>query len=193
MGHTTTDATDLKLGRLTDAAAWPWKRVLNGSQPKRDVSVPWRTPTVLKDRHSIWAAWQHWSMAVHMDILVPPAQREATLAVHARTLVGHRMIRGYAYATTINRVIAGLCHGPVLAMTDWHESMEKPDLDGYAAAGGPVLRKLAYVITAYKPQRQSFRIQPALGAGWGEAGRAWLADVDLDYLLVDGEALVALR
>jgi hypothetical protein len=60
---------------------------------------------------------------------------------------------------------------------------------GYLALNGAEgLMRAVITLVTYDEKRDAVRFTPALGRGWGQGGRAWLATSDLRELLKRGKA-----
>lgn len=87
-----------------------------------------------------------------------------------------------------------LGHGPVVLGTDWTNDMFDPDAEGYLHPSGGSVGGHAYVATGYSAKRRAFRIVNSWGTAWGDAGRAWIREGDMDSLIRGmGEACAAIQ
>jgi hypothetical protein len=180
-------------GRIGDKHAIQPRAFMARATP-RSPETPWRTGIVLDvaPKLAVSAAWTHWAFAVHAKDVLPVAVRytvPCSLAAYLKT----GPIRRYAYLDSARAVVSALQRdvGPVVVGGHWTTEMDHPDPDGYISTMGRVLGTSAFVVVAYAAKRRAFRVQPAFGVGWGQAGRAWLPYLGLDHLLDRGEAIIA--
>lgn len=87
-----------------------------------------------------------------------------------------------------------LTRGPLVAGTDWLESMFHPNSRGFIKVGGSFAGGHAYMLVGANRERGVFRIQNSWGPNWGQRGRAWISGENLQHLLeAQGECCSALE
>jgi hypothetical protein len=99
----------------------------------------------------------------------------------------------YLWARTAEEVKQWiLSTSPVVLGTTWYSGMFQTDDDGFVHAEGGVAGGHAYLCVGYSHKRKAFRCVNSWGEGWGEEGRFWISEADLDRLLSQsGEACTA--
>jgi hypothetical protein len=85
-------------------------------------------------------------------------------------------------------MLAGL--GPVLVGTKWYSRMFEP-VNGIAKPQGTDEGGHAYFCFGYVRKYRMFRFQNSWGKKWGQGGRFWMHEDDVDLLLADGGEAVA--
>jgi hypothetical protein len=111
----------------------------------------------------------------------------------AKVLKSLGFIDTYLWAQTAEDVKAWvLATSPVVLGTIWYSEMFKPDEKGFVKAAGGIAGGHAYLCIGYSHKRKAFRCINSWGAGWGDKGRFWITEPDLNKLLSEsGEACTA--
>lgn len=79
--------------------------------------------------------------------------------------------------------------GPVIVGTNWYENMFHPDKHAFIRVGGEIAGGHDWRLVYYDARNQRYRMVQSWGHGWGENGRAWVTEADLERLLgEDGDA-----
>lgn len=101
------------------------------------------------------------------------------------------VIPGWQWLFGVEEVKEWLIHyGPVALGTYWYDDMFYPDSRGYIEPTGSIAGGHAYRVVYYSPKDRRFRIVNSWSRGWGQSGRAWISEDNLDALLQqDGEAV----
>lgn len=87
-----------------------------------------------------------------------------------------------------------LSRGPAVIGINWYETMFAPIKGGYLLVDGALAGGHAILVLGYSQYHQAFRLLNSWGAGWGEKGRAWMREPDMQRLIAeDGEACSALE
>lgn len=103
------------------------------------------------------------------------------------------VIPGWQWLFGIEEVKYWLIHyGPVSVGTTWHYDMFYPDSKGYIHPGGGSAGGHAYRVNYYSTTRKAFRVVNSWGRSWGENGRAWIGEGDMQVLLADYGEVVTL-
>jgi hypothetical protein len=160
----------------------------------------------------VGAAWRGWLSAALMMTRVGPDMRaiyraailldewadndgdDATMRFGTSVRAGAKALQAaghlteYRWADTVADVRDWLLRdrGCVVAGTDWHRDMSRPDRRGYAWPAGGVVGGHAYLLCGYSSARRAFRLVNSWGSAWGQRGRAWLHEEALAGLLADG-------
>lgn len=94
-------------------------------------------------------------------------------------------IKGWRWCETAGELRHAISyHGAVEAGSDWLTNMFQPGEDGYLDVSGDVAGGHAYAVTGYRPARDrgltavDYRMENSWSEEWGDAGGAWLRDVD---------------
>jgi hypothetical protein len=111
----------------------------------------------------------------------------------AKVLTDRGFITQYRWAESIADIRDWiLLRGPVVLGTTWYDNMFYPDSKGYVYPTGGLAGGHAYMAYGYSSTYRRFRCINSWGADWGQNGRFWLKESDLQTLLFDdGEACVA--
>lgn len=80
-------------------------------------------------------------------------------------------------------------YGPCVVGTEWLNNMFEP-LNGWLNVSGSVAGGHAWRIVQYSATRSAYRMVNSWGKSWGQSGRAWIHQGDLDSLLSNqGDAI----
>lgn len=110
-----------------------------------------------------------------------------------RVLRNRGVIPGWQWLFGIEEAKEWLIHyGPVSFGTNWYNNMFYPDSKGYIHPGGGLAGGHAYRCVYYSPKDRRFRIVNSWSRGWGQSGRAWIAEDDMASLLADQGEIVTL-
>lgn len=83
-------------------------------------------------------------------------------------------------------------YGPVSFGTNWYDDMFYPDSKGFIKPGGTLSGGHAYRCVYYSTTLKAFRIVNSWSRGWGQNGRAWIAEADMSRLLGEYGEVVTL-
>lgn len=88
-----------------------------------------------------------------------------------------------------------LTQGPVIMGSLWFDTMFETDASGYVTPkGGEEVGGHAYLCAGYSTIRRAFRFINSWGREWGQGGRFWLTEDDVQALLDrEGEACAAVE
>lgn len=109
-------------------------------------------------------------------------------------------INEYRWALDAETLVAWvLTTGPVVVGTDWYMDMMALDRDGFIHPEGENVGGHEWRIVGTNRDKEcpdgtkgASRMVNSWGLGWGEKGRAWISNKDLDKLIKDnGEAVTA--
>lgn len=206
-------------GRLSavDARDWPLTRAAGLYLPERLPFYKYWTRGPVLDQNGypqcVAYAWKGWLLAsplrqgsgvseadVYHEAQVldewPGESYDGTsVRAGAKALTGRGFVASYLFSTAWAEVrdwILG--HGPVVLGTTWHNDMMQPGSLGYVTPTGGVAGGHAYNAIGYSTSRKSFRCLNSWGSGWGQFGKFWLRQEDLQTLLDDeGEACTAVE
>lgn len=113
----------------------------------------------------------------------------------AKVLEEEGILQEYMWAYNITTITNWLLtRGPVCVGTDWYNNMFHPDTNGRLHIGGGVAGGHAYLLSGYNSKTKLVRMINSWGRMWGQAGRAWIHELDLAELLSNnGEACTAVE
>jgi hypothetical protein len=104
-------------------------------------------------------------------------------------------VSGFRWALNMLELRAALEEGPVVIGVEWRDGMYEP-VAGALRPVGPVVGGHCLLVTGYTPNKWKFgphyRLRNSWGAGWGNNGSAYIAELDLEDILFGsgGEAAV---
>lgn len=124
-----------------------------------------------------------------------PAYFGTSVRAGVKVLEARGHIVEYVWGLSARDVIDHIVtRGPVVLGTDWREAMFTPDGRGFVRIEGELAGGHAYLAYGYSVRRQAIRCVNSWGAGWGQRGRFWIAEDDIERLLrADGEACSAIE
>jgi len=106
-------------------------------------------------------------------------------------------ITEYRWAQTIDDILDHLAvRGPVLAGTDWTNSMFYPDSQGFLRPDDSETDSgHAWELRGANFEREDLRMKNTWGYGWGKNGMAWITAEALEYLIFErnGEAAIVVE
>jgi hypothetical protein len=115
----------------------------------------------------------------------PPDDTGSSGLAAAKTLVLLGLADVYTHGFSMDALDSALQKGPVMAGTDWLESMFEPDANGVInvdqtskVAGGH-----EYVISELDLENSRYGIDNSWGDGWGLRGRAYIPRASMAWLL----------
>jgi C1A family cysteine protease len=113
----------------------------------------------------------------------------------AKVLQSLGLISGYLWADsmdTLKRFVVQ--RGPVVIGTDWFSGMDRTR-GGYTIPEGRHRGGHAYLVHGWSASRKAFRAVNSWGAEWGDGGKLWIDELDMQYLIfqANGEACSALE
>lgn len=113
----------------------------------------------------------------------------------AKALQSMNKLVSYHWATNIVDIKNFiLSTGTVVVGTLWYSDMFTPNSKGFVNLTGTVVGGHAWLILGYSDSKKSFRAINSWGRGWGQNGRFWIKEMDLQRLLdEDGEACTAVE
>jgi len=174
----------------------------------------WRMPAILDQGdtpHCVGFAWDGFLIcgpvvnqqlnghgiyryAQFVDEWAGEAYEGTSVRAGAKVLRDFSRIVSFAFTRDLDTALAYLLEaGPLVAGTDWWESMCFPDQDGVIeAGGGELLGGHAYLLTGYDDYSGLIEIANSWGPDWGVIGFAWIHRDDFEALLHDeGEVCAA--
>lgn len=163
--------------------------------------------------HCVGFAWKQWLQATPVRTKTGPAPADIYYAAQlidewpgtnydgtsvragAKILEQEGRFVEYRWADDLDTLrLWVLTRGPVVLGTDWYISMFDPDKHGYVKLEGSVVGGHAYLCIGYSSYRQAYRCINSWGKGWGQWGRFWVAEADMNMLLSNqGEACAAIE
>jgi hypothetical protein len=104
-------------------------------------------------------------------------------------------IEQYLWANKLEEVkVWILTKGPVVFGTNWYEGMFDTDENGYLNLTGPIVGGHAFLCVGYSTVHKAFRFMNSWGRAWGQLGRFWLREADVERLMwEDGEVCTAVE
>lgn len=113
----------------------------------------------------------------------------------AKVLTTQKRLSEYLWAwdaETLKRFV--LERGPAVIGINWYATMFAPIRGGFLIIDGPLVGGHALLVLGYSTRQRAFRLLNSWGIGWGEKGRVWLRDADMQRLIAeDGEACSAIE
>lgn len=99
-------------------------------------------------------------------------------------------INNYLWARSAEKIKDWVCHtSPVVMGTLWFQDMFNPDDKGFVTPTGGQAGGHAYLCIGYSHKRKAFRFINSWGKGWGQSGRFWMKEEDVQFLIENnGEA-----
>jgi len=111
----------------------------------------------------------------------------------AKTLQALGLADVYTHGFSISALDSALQNGPVMAGTDWLNSMFEPGNDGLlkVSKSSGVAGGHEYVISGLDVENGLYTIDKSWGDGWGKNGQAFITKADMQWLLSqDGDVTV---
>lgn len=113
----------------------------------------------------------------------------------AKALAEQKRLSEYVWAfdaDTLKRFV--LTRGPAVIGINWYDTMFAPNAAGFLVIDGPLAGGHAILVLGYSTNKKAFRLLNSWGGSWGQKGRAWLRDADMQRLIAeDGEACSAIE
>lgn len=125
----------------------------------------------------------------------PKAEDGSDVRTLAKALQARGRLKTYAFAATIDEVIAFLeSSGPVIFGTDWYNDMFNPTVDGLVTPTGAIAGGHCYLAIGYSKQRGRIRFLNSWSDGWGLKGQFEMSVTSAAYLLGgNGEGCAAVE
>lgn len=92
---------------------------------------------------------------------------------------------GYQHTFTFEQFLAALAYGPVLAGTNWYESMFYPKGNGYITIGGELVGGHEYVVLGWNSVTEYVTCLNSWSNTWGIDGRFKMSGVDFKRLMYE--------
>lgn len=176
---------------------WPGAVILDQGPYPFCVGYAWKgfkriAPTITNTGLS---ATQIYTRAQELDEWPGSSYNGTSVRAGAKVLQEEGVLEEYLWAQTITDITNWLLtRGPVVMGTDWRRGMFTPDNTGRIHTGGESVGGHAYLLSGYNSHTKLVRIINSWGRGWGQAGRAWIHEDDLQMLLANGgEACTAVE
>lgn len=113
----------------------------------------------------------------------------------AKVLAEQKRLSEYLWAfdaDTLKRFV--LSRGPAVIGINWYETMFAPTAAGFLVIDGALAGGHALLVLGYSTNRKAFRLLNSWGRNWGQGGRAWVRDADMQRLIgEEGEACSAVE
>lgn len=113
----------------------------------------------------------------------------------AKVLTAQKRLVEYLWAwdaETLKHFV--LTRGPAVIGINWYETMFAPIRGGFLIVNGALAGGHAILVLGYSQNLKAFRLVNSWGAGWGDKGRVWLREADMQRLITeDGEACSAIE
>lgn len=102
----------------------------------------------------------------------------------AKVLAGQGRIVEYLWGASVAELRQFvLSRGTVVVGSDWHEEMFFPENHGgYLKLEGPVAGGHAWLVIGYNATKKAFRVLNSWGPDWGDNGKAWISEEDMETL-----------
>lgn len=113
----------------------------------------------------------------------------------AKVLQTLGLIKEYRWSTDRDQLREWLnTVGPAVIGIDWFNAMYRTR-GGYIVPAGRLEGGHCVYIVDYSPSQRAYRIVNSWGVGWGEKGRAWVDEDDMEHLLfkMNGEVCHAIE
>lgn len=170
-------------GRSGKCVGAAWRAFLESSpiRVKRGIGPDWHAIYYEAQRRDEWPGAE-------------PDYEGTSVRAGAKAVEAFGHLQEYRWARAIQDVADWvLLISPVVVGTVWTTAMFEPDRNGFIRPTGTVEGGHAYTLLGYNARTKLFRCQNSWGSGWGQGGRFWIREADLDALLFErgGEACAA--
>jgi hypothetical protein len=124
-----------------------------------------------------------------------PVHDGTTVRAAAQIMAGQGRIAEYVWTRDLEVLKRWvLTRGSAVVGTWWYYDMFAPTKAGYVTIGGRILGGHAYLVIGYSGARKAYRCLNSWGRNWGQGGRFWITEADLDRLISEsGEACAAVE
>lgn len=113
-----------------------------------------------------------------------------------RAMQNQGRIANYLWAQSIDDLrVWVLTKGAACLGTNWYEGMFDPDRNGFIYPTGENMGGHEYLCVGYSSKRKAFRFINSWGKYWGQKGRFWMKEADVERLVFEegGEACGAVE
>lgn len=124
-----------------------------------------------------------------------PTYAGTSVLAGAKAVMEAGRLKEYRWAFGVDDLALAVGYaGPAIIGIDWHQSMYRPDADGFIHPVGPIVGGHAIVVRGYNVRLRRFMLRNSWGADWGMGGDCWISYEDLGGLLANrGDACVPVK
>ncbi len=124
-----------------------------------------------------------------------PTYAGTSVLAGAKAVLEAGHIKEYRWAFGVDDLALAVGYaGPAVIGIDWHESMYRPDANGFIYPTGPIVGGHAILVRGYNVRLGRFLLRNSWGPTWGMAGDCFISYSDLGALLANrGDACVPVK
>lgn len=170
-------------------------------------SMFWQTGPVLNQGntpHCVGYAWAGWLMCRPLRTMngptgdqiyyaakivdgEPNAEDGSSTRSALKVMMKQGRIANYLWAQNLSDLKTwALTKGSFCLGTDWYNDMFSPDYKGFVTPTGDIAGGHEYLCIGYSTAKKAFRFLNSWGADWGQTGRFWMHESDVEMLVFGG-------